>query len=294
MAEPPKREPAERRAFVIGCPIDHSRSPIIHGFWLKKYNLNGSYEKVHVDPESLGHFLATAIEAGFVGGNITIPHKENANHFVAERDDIATTLGAINTVWISENRLIGSNTDGYGFLANLDDQSPGWDHLSRKKRGALVVGAGGASRAIIFGLAQRGFDPIIIANRTFEKAEHLVKKFGRSCHAMRLDQLPEVSASVSMIVNTTSLGMEATTSDEFPIDFSQVAADAIVHDIVYTPLTTPFLAAAKERGLTTIDGLGMLLHQAVPGFEKWFGIRPDVTKELRQILLRDLGELENE
>lgn len=294
MAEQRVKSETKRRAFVIGWPIDHSRSPLIHNYWLDQYGLEGVYEKIPIEPTSLGKFLATVSENGFVGGNITIPHKENAFALVAKSDDISNALGAINTVWISDGKLMGSNTDGYGFLANLDDRSPGWDHNIRKSRGALVLGAGGASRAIIYGLVQRGFDPVVIANRTHSKAEHLAEKFGSSCHAIPLHQITEFAGSASLIVNTTSLGMGGGDDRELPHNLDVVAADALVHDIVYTPLTTPFLAAAKERGLCTIDGLGMLLHQAVPGFEKWFGVKPEVTPQLRQILLADLGESDSE
>ncbi len=276
------------RAFITGWPVDHSRSPLVHGFWLEKHDLSGEYVKHPCSPSDFEFFLNNLTAEGFVGGNVTIPHKEAAFQFVDVLHPSAKALGAVNTIWLENSKLHGDNSDGYGFLANLDEQAPGWDGEGKQNRGALVLGAGGAARAIIYSLQQRGFDPIFIANRTEERAEFLAKKFGSPCHAANIKELPEQALSVSLIVNTTSFGMGD--NKNAAVDLSSFAKDAIVNDIVYTPLITPLLQQAQQLEMHPVDGLGMLLHQAVPGFERWFGVRPDVGPELREVLLKDLGE----
>ena len=277
-------------AFVTGWPVEHSRSPLIHNHWLALNGLEGSYVKRPCKPEEFDDFLTNLQGEDFVGGNVTIPHKENAFHLVDRRDQRAETLGAVNTVWLEGSTIHGSNTDGYGFLANLDERAPDWDSSARTKRPALVLGAGGASRAIIGALLERGFEKVIIANRTVSRAESLSETFGARCSGVGLDQIDLAVLNPSVLVNTTSLGMDGE-NQNLPVDVAQLSKDALVTDIVYTPLFTPLLQAAQKHDLKTVDGLGMLLHQAVPGFEKWFGVRPEVTPELRNILLRDLGEL---
>ncbi len=278
-----------RKAFVTGWPVEHSRSPMIHGHWLSEHGIDGSYERVARAPEDFDAFIAELADAGFAGGNVTIPHKERAFGLVDHHDETAKALGAVNTIWRDGGTLWGGNTDGYGFLANLDDRAPRWD--SEASGGtALVVGAGGASRAIILALQQRGFGEIVIANRTLSRAEDLAVYFGKPCRATGLDAIDDLAPDVRLVVNTTSLGMEGGEA-QLPINVDLLASDALVTDIVYTPLVTPLLAAARNRGLRTVDGLGMLLHQAVPGFEKWFGVRPEVTVGLRNLLLKDLGEM---
>lgn len=276
-----------RRAFVIGHPIAHSRSPKIHTHWLNRHGLAGSYEAVEVLPGELESFVDRLRAGSFVGGNVTIPHKEMALDLADRPDAIARELGAANTLWIEDGRICATNTDGYGFLANLDEQAPGWDRPAETGRIAVVLGAGGASRAVVWALASRGFDEIRLVNRTVERAEKLAERFGERVRAMPLDRLDEAVEGAALFVNTSAMGMDGT--DVPAVDFAAMPQDATVTDIVYTPLMTPLLAAAERAGLRTVDGLGMLLHQAVPGFEKWFGVRPEVTAGLRREILTDLG-----
>ena len=276
------------KLFVTGWPIKHSRSPLIHNHWLAIHGIEGCYEKVAVEPEKFHSFMSSIKESDYLGGNVTIPHKEMAFELCDRCDEAAYRIKAVNTLWTEDGQLVGGNTDGYGFLANLDQGAAGWDSSEARSRPAIVLGAGGASRAIIDALKVRGFDHIVIANRTQSRAKKLAEEFGAGCEAIGLDEVKNHLSRCDLLVNTTSLGMES--GDELPADVAILPDDAIVTDIVYTPLITPLLKAARERGLRTVDGLGMLLHQAVPGFEKWYGLRPDVTAELRQILLRDLGE----
>jgi shikimate dehydrogenase len=272
-----------RKAFVTGFPIKHSRSPLIHGHWLKKYDLEGSYKAVEVSPDSFPGFLDTLKDNDYVGGNVTIPHKEMAYVLCQKHEHAAEEIGAVNTLWFEDGQLCGGNTDAYGFLANLDASSPGWD----KHKNALVLGAGGASRAIIYALKQRGLTDIRIVNRTLGRAKELADRFGSGISAHEWVAMPELLQNVSLVVNTTSLGMEG--KESLSIDLSGVGSDALVTDIVYVPLETPLLKAAHDAGLKTVDGLGMLLHQAVPGFEHWFGIRPEVTAQLRDVILMDMN-----
>ena len=276
-----------KTAFVTGWPVNHSRSPLIHNHWLKRHGLSGEYVKYPCEPENFGDFLSNLEQHGYVGGNVTVPHKETAHALVQSMDPESRRLGAINTVWLNNGQLQGTNTDGYGFLANLDQQCPGWDSETNRILGALLLGAGGASRAIINALADRGFSKITIANRTLEKAEKLARHFGGPCCATSMAGLSAKSCRAAIIVNTTSLGMNDGAS---PLDLTGFPQSTIVNDIVYTPLITPLLAQAEHLGMRVADGLGMLLHQAVPGFEKWFGVRPVVDEELRNLILADLGE----
>lgn len=275
---------AARRAFVCGHPIAHSRSPKIHGYWLKSYGIAGSYEAVDIAPDDFGPFLAGAAAGGFAGGNVTIPHKEAAFRLVEHHDPAAEEIGAVNTVWFAEGRLRGANTDAYGFAANLDQLAPGWD---TRAKAALVLGAGGASRAVIYALKARGFGDIRLVNRTIERAQELAATFGPKVSAHPLAAAKELASDVNLIVNTTSLGMHG--QGDLPVDVEHAPDDALVTDLVYVPLETPLLAAARRRGLKTVDGLGMLLHQATPGFERWFGKKPEVTDELRSMIVADIG-----
>jgi shikimate dehydrogenase len=272
-----------KKAFVCGHPIAHSRSPKIHGFWLKQYGIEGSYTAIDVAPEAFGNFLNNIAADGFAGGNVTIPHKEAAFHLVGRRDAAAEAIGAVNTLWLENGSLWGGNTDAYGFAANLDEQAPDWD----KADTALVLGAGGAARAIIHALKERGFRQIRIVNRTVERAEALADQFDKGVSAHSLAASSEFLPETGLLINTTSLGMHG--NMEIPVDPSALPDAATVTDIVYVPLETPLLAAARARGLKTVDGLGMLLHQAVPGFERWFGVKPTVTRELRDMIVADLG-----
>jgi shikimate dehydrogenase len=274
----------ERNAFVCGHPIAHSRSPMIHSHWLRQFGIEGSYRAIDVEPARFGDFIQGLEEAGLVGGNVTIPHKEAAFRLVARRDEAAEAIGAVNTIWLEDGAASGGNTDAYGFAANLDEHAPGWE----KSGAAVVVGAGGAARAVIHALKQRGMNDIRIVNRTVERAKDLADRFGAGVSAHGNDALAELSADAGLLVNTTSLGMGA--NKELAADPDRLPDHAIVNDLVYVPLNTPLLAAAAARGLKTVDGLGMLLHQAVPGFERWFGRRPEVTAALRALVV---GDVEN-
>ena len=270
-----------RKAFICGHPISHSRSPIIHNYWLKQLGIAGNYTAIDVAPETFPQFISGLNEAGLVGGNVTIPHKEAACALVEARDAAAELIGAVNTLWLEEGVVHGGNTDAHGFAANLDDSAPGWSSSER----AVVLGAGGASRAVVFALQQRGIKSIRLVNRTLERAQELARRFGARVSAHELVALPELITEADLLINTTSLGMHGSGT---PADVTRLPNTAIVADIVYVPLQTPLLADAAARNLRTVDGLGMLLHQAVPGFERWFGKRPQVTSVLREILVADV------
>lgn len=270
------------RAFVCGHPISHSRSPLIHGYWLDQLGIDGRYEKTDVTPEDFPAFIRGFPERGFSGGNITIPHKEMAWQNVDLRNQAANAIGAVNTVWIENGRICGGNTDAHGFAANLDALSPGWDIGET----AVVLGAGGAARAILFALLQRGFQCIFLCNRTRSRAEDLANSYGAGISAHDWTKRQEVLGNADLLINTTSLGMGS--SSESYIDLTPLPDHAVVTDIVYVPLETPLLKSARDRGLRAVDGLGMLLHQAVPGFEHWFGATPEVTPELRARIIDNL------
>lgn len=279
-----------KQAFVTGYPIKHSRSPLIHNYWLQRYGIEGSYRAIENSPDSFPQFLKTLHEQGLRGGNVTIPHKEVAFSLCLKRDAAAEAIGAVNTLWFDgDNILNGGNTDAYGFAANLDAQMPDWDAGRDGAKTALVLGAGGASRAVLYALLQRGFEKIILINRTIERAQALADHFGERVEAHGWDKAQGFVGRADVIINTTSLGMSGHGEvQDFPLDLSHAKSGTLATDIVYIPLETPFLAQARAAGLRCVDGLGMLLHQAVPGFEHWFGVRPDVTDELRQIILADI------
>jgi shikimate dehydrogenase len=274
-----------RRAAITGFPVAHSRSPLIHGYWLKRHGIDGTYERVAVEPASAEAFFRDFAKSGLVGCNVTVPHKEVAAACCDVLDDAAQAMGAANTLWLDDDgRLMGANTDGLGFLGNLDQQAPGW---SERCETALVLGAGGAARAIIWALASRGVEKVLVANRTLSKAQDLADRFAPVAKAVSWDYLADILGRSDLVVNTTSLGMEG--QPPLDLDLSPLPVDALVTDIVYAPLVTPLLQAARDRGNPTVDGLGMLLHQAVPGFERWFGVRPEVDDALRSLVLADLG-----
>lgn len=281
---PDSRETINHRAFVVGYPIKHSRSPLIHGYWLETLGIAGSYEQVEVAPEAFADFVSRVKsgELPFCGGNVTIPHKEAAFQLADETDALTDELGAANTLWLENGRLKATNTDGIGFTANLDGRQPGWDRGGK----AVVLGAGGASRAIIQALRERGFTEIHVVNRSLDRAEELADRFGPKVHAHAMAGLNEVMRNADFFVNTTSLGMGGEPVPQLPFD--TLATAAVVTDIVYVPLKTAFLQQAERIGLSTVDGLGMLLHQAVPGFEKWFGRRPVVDEALRSLIIADM------
>ncbi|MET0748827.1 MAG: shikimate dehydrogenase [Rhizobium sp.] len=272
------------RAFVTGYPVSHSRSPLIHSYWLKTLGLAGSYQAHAVTPDDFAAFIASLKDgsAGFIGGNVTIPHKELAFKLADHPDERAEELGAANTLWLEDGALFATNTDGHGFVANLDARHPGWDQADT----VVVLGAGGASRAVIQAVRNRGIGTIHVVNRTLERAQELADRFGPKVHAHRDGALHEVMQGAGLFINTTSLGMDGGAVPE--IDFSPLKNNAVVTDIVYVPLKTAILAQAEQQGFATVDGLGMLLHQAAPGFEKWFGQRPVVDAALRALVIADM------
>ena len=270
-----------RAACLIGWPAAHSRSPLIHHYWLRTLGIEGGYVIEAVPPDDFRDFVLRLSVRGFVGANVTIPHKESALT-LSKPDARAGAVGAANTLWYEDGELRSTNTDVEGFINNLDASAPGWD----KATDALVLGAGGSSRAVVFGLIERGIKHVHVANRTIERAKALADQFGASVHPVGWDAIDALLPRVKLLVNTTSLGMHG--QPPLALDVGRLAADCVVADLVYVPLETSLLAAAKARGLKTADGLGMLLHQAVRGFELWFGQRPEVTLELRALVEADL------
>ena len=268
-------------ACLIGWPAAHSRSPLIHHYWLRTLDIAGGYVIEAVPPDEFKDFLFRLSLRGFVGANVTIPHKERALA-LSKPDARARAVGAANTLWFANGELCSTNTDVEGFINNLDACAPGWD----KAEEALVLGAGGSARAILFGLLERGIKRIHLVNRTLARAQALADQFGERVVPVTWDAIGELLPRVRLLVNTTSLGMHGQPSLE--IDIALLPDNAVVADLVYVPLQTELLAAAQTRGLKTADGLGMLLHQAVRGFELWFGRRPQVTAELRALVEADL------
>ena len=271
-----------RAACIIGWPAGHSRSPIIHNYWIRQHGIAGEYRKEAVPPEEFAAFLASFPARGYVGANVTIPHKEAALNLTAP-DERARAVGAANTIFRDGNGLRSTNTDVEGFLGNLDAVAPGWD---RGLGTAVVLGAGGSARAVVFGLIERGVGRIHLVNRTLERAAALRDRFGAAIELGRPGDVPALLGSAGLLVNTTSLGMKG--QPPLVIDVGRLPASAVVADLVYVPLITPLLDAARARGLATADGLGMLLHQAVRGFALWFGVKPTVTPELRALVEADL------
>lgn len=272
------------KAFVVGHPVQHSRSPLIHGFWLRQHGLAGSYARVDMPAEDFAAFILGFPDRGFVGGNVTIPHKETAFRLADEVTPLGRRLGAVNTLWRADGRLMADSTDGFGFMAHLDAVlGPGWSDATVS---ALVLGAGGAARAVVAALLDRRVETVFVANRTVEHAEALRHLAPGRVRTMRWDEIGARLRDVQFLVNATSLGMNG--QPPLEIDLAGLPANAAVADIVYVPLETPLLAAARHRGLRAVDGLGMLLHQAVPGFSRWFGVTPAVTPELRALVAADL------
>lgn len=272
----------QRAACVIGYPAKHSRSPMLHGYWIKQYGLNADYRAEEIAPEHVAEFITSLTEHGYVGANVTMPHKEVAFE-LSQPDERATAVGAANTLWFEDGILRSTNTDVEGFTLALDAASPGWDeHVDE----AVVLGAGGAGRAVVYGLIERGVSTIHVVNRTVAKAQAMRDRFGGSIRPASWESLPKLLDGSRLLVNTTALGMHG--QPALDIDISAIAENAVVADIVYVPLTTPLLAAAQARGLATSNGLDMLLYQAVRGFELWFGTRPQVTREQYDLLANDI------
>ncbi len=267
---------------IVGWPAKHSRSPKLHGYWLARYAIDGEYRCEEVSPDDFPAFLSSLEERGYVGCNITVPHKEAAFALTLP-DERARGVGAANTLWFEQGRLRSTNTDVEGFVGALDAAAAGWDKRVRK---AVVLGAGGAGRAVVFGLVERGIGTIHVANRTFAKAEAFRELYGPSVEPVRWEELPRVLAGAELLVNATSLGMKG--NPELTLDLASMAAGSVVADINYVPLKTALLMAAEKRGFAVSNGLDMLLHQAVRGFELWFGVRPEVTAEQRAMLVSDI------
>lgn len=267
-------------AAVIGWPVSHSLSPRLHNYWLKQYGIEGAYTAMEVKPEALEETMDMVVAKGFRGCNLTIPHKERIIPMLYAMDETAKSIGAVNTVIIKEGKLFGTNTDAYGFMENLKQ------HATFKKQKAVVLGAGGAARAVCKALADEGFNQVVITNRTLGKAETLADHFGSAFNAQPWDKRAELLQNTDLLVNTTSLGLEK--NPPLEINLEHLPKETVVNDIIYRPFMTPLLKEAKARGNIIVDGLGMLIYQAIPGFEAWFGKKPEVTPELKQYLLDGL------
>lgn len=274
------------KACIVGDPVAHSRSPMIHGYWLRRFGIDGAYERAHVKAGELADFVHAMRDNGFVGANVTVPHKERIFALADDVSERARAVGAANTIWYENDRLRADNTDVPGFLAHLDDSHGDWEKTVEQ---AVVLGAGGAARAITYALASRGVGMITLANRNIDRAEALAREFARgrtTIRAVGWAELPQALKGAGLLVNATSLGMTHQPPLDCPLD--GLRDDAIVNDIVYAPLETDLLRRARERGFRSVDGLGMLLHQAVPGFARWFGATPAVTPELRALIAADI------
>lgn len=272
-----------KKACVIGWPITHSRSPLIHNYWLKKHAIDAIYEKTAIHPNDVNSFVTDFRKSGLIGCNVTAPHKEAVFNAVADVDVAAQRLGALNTIYIKDGNVRGTNTDGEGYLASLRQSHP-----SHEIKGGttVIIGAGGAAKAIIGALIDGGGQRIGIVNRTPDRVESLQKQFGSTIYPVTSENYETAIAACDLFINTTSLGMSGQPPLEFNID--SLPRKAIVSDIVYSPLETSLLKHARFRGNPTLGGLGMLLHQAVRGFELWFGVRPEVTEELYDLVAADV------
>lgn len=267
-------------AGVIGCPIGHSRSPVLHGTWLRAYGIAGHYVPLHVEPDDLARVLRTLPAMGFVGANVTIPHKEAALDLADFVTPMARAIGAANTLTFKDGHIHADNTDGYGFLRNLIDGAPEWHTQDGP---ALILGAGGAARAVLVALADAGVSDIWLANRTRPRAEALKRQIAAPISVIDWSAWADVAKDAALVVNTTSLGM--TGQPVLEVSGTVFSPHTVVTDLVYTPLDTDLLRIARQAGCVAVDGLGMLLHQAAPGFERWFGRKPEVTQVLRAAVL---------
>ena len=267
----------------MGWPIAHSLSPRLHGYWLKNYDIDGAYLPLPVSPEHLEHALHALPRLGFRGVNLTVPHKEAALGHLDAVDDVARRIGAVNTVFVeADGALSGSNTDAEGFLQNIMANAKTW---SPDQGSAVVLGAGGSARAVVASLVDAGCPSVSVVNRTVAKAETLADHIGGSIRIVPWADRDSALKDAALLVNTTTLGLEG--QPPLDIDLQALPTSAIVSDLIYAPLETPLLKVAKTRGNPVVDGLGMLLYQAVPGFAGWFGTRPDVTDALRTFVLAD-------
>jgi shikimate dehydrogenase len=279
----PATDAERKQVCIIAWPAGHSRSPLIHNYWIKQHGLNGEYRREAVPPEQFVEFAGHLRAHGYVGANISVPHKQTALT-VSSPDERARAIGAANCLWYEGDTLRSTNTDVLGFLGNLDAVTPGWD---RGLESAVVLGAGGGARAVVYGLLQRNVARIYVINRTIERAQALQKEFGAQIFPAAWDETTGLLGGAGLLVNCTTLGMVG----QPPLEINlRCPASLVVADLVYAPLETKLLAAARGRGLRTADGLGMLLHQAVYGFESWFGVKPEVTPELRALIEADLAK----
>jgi shikimate dehydrogenase len=272
-----------KAACVIGWPVEHSRSPLIHGYWIRQLGLDAAYRREPVAPEGFADFIAHLADHGYVGANVTVPHKEAALE-LSKPDALAQAVGAANTLWRDDGVLRATNTDVEGFVASLDAGVPDW---ARAADSAVVLGAGGAARAVVFGLIERGVRCVHVVNRSPDRAAVLRRRFGDRVAPSGWHHRNDLLADAGLLVNTTTLGMAG--QPPLEIDLRRLAARAVVADIVYAPLMTPLLAGGQARGLRTVDGLGMLLHQAVAAFARFFGVRPQVSPDLRSLVEADLA-----
>ena len=270
------------RACVMGHPVAHSRSPMIHNYWLKSLGIAGSYELRDLTPEAFPDFIRGFGRNGFIGGNVTVPHKEAAFRTVARRDPAAEAIGAVNTLWLENGELVGGNSDTHGFIAHLDQAAPGWAVPGGR---AVVMGAGGAARSAAYAFSSRGIHASLV-NRTRARADDLAAHFGALVSGHAMDELPALLADADVLVNCTSCGMVG--KPPLELDLTPLKKTAVVYDVVYVPLETALLAEARKRGHRTVDGLGMLLQQAGFGFRKWFGAKTSVTPELRALVEADI------
>ncbi|MGE0024934.1 MAG: shikimate dehydrogenase [Hyphomicrobium sp.] len=273
-----------KHACVIGWPIEHSRSPAIHGYWLDRYRIDGSYTKRAVPPDAIDGFLDALSAEGLAGCNVTIPHKEKAFAKAVNREASALAVGAANTLWLDAlGELCAANTDTYGYMTYLASEARDW---ARRDAPVSILGAGGAARAIVYGFLEAGVGEVRVFNRSAERAETLAHAFGSRVKPMPWEERSRASTEGAVLVNTTSVGLKGAGS--LDMDFTDFHPDCVVSDIVYVPLETALIREARRHGLRTVDGLGMLLHQAVPGFEQWFGVRPEVTSELYDLIAADI------
>lgn len=268
---------------VLGHPINHSKSPRLHNFWLSKFGVNGYYIPLDIDPINFEKHIRSLPRLGFVGANVTIPYKEKILKVADKISDRAAIIGAANTLtFLSDGKIYADNTDGYGFIQNIKSQYKDW---TAKDGMSVVFGAGGASRAILGALIEDGANEIVLANRTRSRADQLRSDFGAKIKVVDWMKVHNYLDDAATVINTTSLGMIG--KEDLPISLDKLKKNTLVTDIVYTPLKTPLLAYASKNGCRIVDGLGMLIYQAIPGFERWFGIKPTDSPDLRELLLRE-------
>lgn len=270
--------PPLKLAGVIGFPVTHSRSPRLHGYWLRHHGIAGYYVPLQIAPQDFAASLNMLPRMGFAGANVTLPHKETALLLADQISDLARRIGAVNTLVFTEGSILADNTDAHGFVANILDCRPEW-----KPRTVALIGAGGASRAVVAALIDRGTESIRLSNRNPSRAEAIAADFGGSISVFAWQERHEMLAGCDTLINATSQGMAGQSALDLRLD--DLPQDALVNDLVYTPLETPLLSAARRRGNPVVDGLGMLLHQAVPGFSRWFGVVPKVDQALRDAVL---------